>query len=195
MLSLIPLLLGMMIVFINPFLLLPIVIFFLVHRYVKGRSRSGRKHDDIQVKSDFSELIYPRVNVKSFREKIFNVNLRISVSRCIATYSIGLGRYLLLGAIVFRNIKNESLLREIILNLPVDFSFSFIRRVDSSGDLYLLCIRVKASFQNYDDKASMLIGILNSLATTIPADEIKILENRDLISSILNLNLGRRLWR
>lgn len=195
MLSLIPLLLSIVIVLINPILMIPLVVIFLAFRYFKNRSHNHNRKEENTIKNNACKLIYPKINVKNFDEKTFSINLKISVTKCVATYSIGLGRYILLGAIIFRKIKNESLLKEIIINLPVDYSFTVIRRINGSGDVYLLCLRVKSSFQNYDNKVSMIIGILNSLATTIPADEVKILEGRNLLSSILNVNLDERLWR
>lgn len=141
------------------------------------------------------KLVYPKIAVRSFNEKTFNVNFKVSVSRCIATYSNSLGRYIILGAVVFRKIRDEALLRELILNIPVDYSFSLIKGNNGPGDTYLICLRVKASFYDYEDKVSMTIGVLNSLATTIPADEVKILEDRDLLFSILNVNLSDSLWR
>lgn len=189
MLSLIPLLLSVMLALVNPILLLPLAAFFLAFRYIKNRRCNGSKNREKSLKNKSCKLIYPKVDVKNFNEKTFNINLKISIAKCIAIHSIGLGKYLICGAILFRIIKDESLLREIIASLPVDYSFTVIR-TNNYGDAYLLCPKIKASFLNYDNKASMMIGILNSLAATIPADEVKILEGRDLLSFILNANLG-----
>ncbi|RLE55974.1 MAG: hypothetical protein DRJ26_00085 [Candidatus Methanomethylicota archaeon] len=182
MLSLITLLLSLLLLAANfhilTFILIPS---FLIIYLIKKLKNSKNKKNKCIVKKT---VIIEKLKVSNFSKTIFDVNIKLGVLGCVALCSSGLGGFSVSGALAFREIRDEELFKKILQSIPADYSFIFIRN-KSRGDFYLLCPRISSSIRSKDEAVSIISGILNSLATSIPASEVKILKGEELVSALL----------
>ncbi|GEM_PF-5223461 len=128
-------------------------------------------------------------SIKTGKEKLYAVNLKLATLNYLAVHSPSIGKLTLSGAIAFKGIKNEALLKNLLLNMPTDFSLITIRR-RGNGDLHLLIPRITVPVYKKEKAISMLTGLLTSLATSLPADEVKVLAGKQLVLALINASLG-----
>ncbi len=171
----------------NPIIAIILLITFVVlKKYIINKRKIINKQFDN--KSNKS-ITLSRLEIKDSKEILYNINLKVGVIGCVAISSSSIGQLTCSGAIIFKNIKDEAILKELLSNIPTDFTFTIIKS-ERYGNVYLLSPKISISVYGKEKGISIISGITNSLATSIPANEVKVLSGKQLITTLLNASLG-----
>ncbi|MCS7385893.1 MAG: hypothetical protein DRJ18_02490 [Candidatus Methanomethylicota archaeon] len=166
-----------------PLIAFTLLLFILAYYLIKKFKNRSKKHK-VKKYNIHKTIIFKKIKVRDLQKAIFDISMRLAVLGYVALSSVGLGGFSVSGAVAFREVQDEELLKRLLQSIPVDYSLIYVKS-KAHGDLYLLCPRTSSSIKGKDEAVSIITGILNSLATAIPANEVRILEGKELVNALL----------
>lgn len=185
-------LLALLFIFlVNPSLFLVIsmlmVALFIIYKFTRNGKLNFPRFNKVEEQKCLREFVFRSLELESLREVDLRFRFKVSDKLLLVSNSIGFTH--VYGALLFHNVRDPAMLKSILLGLPFEYHLIF-RGGEGSSESYILLLHVKVGFHNLDFTVSKLVGILNSLSLSIPAESVVILSGDEIISKVLPVVQG-----
>jgi|GEM_PF-1493507 len=176
---------------VNPMLSLmlsiPVIALLIAYKLAYKGKLSFPGFNDVKTSKYFREFLFTNLDLNDFRE--VDLKFKFKVSDKLLLVSSSMGFTYIFGALLFRNVRDLTLLRNILLGVPFNYHLIF-RGGEGSSESYILLLYVKVGFHALGSAMSKLIEILNSLSLSIPADSVVVLSGDEVISQVFPVVQG-----